>query len=369
MAFDLKLTDTRTQGRRGVLHTAHGDVQTPIFMPVGTRATVKTMTPRDLEELPAQIILGNTYHLNLRPGMDIIRQAGGLHKFMNWNHPILTDSGGYQVFSLSKLRKIKAHGVEFQSHIDGSKLFLGPKEAMEIQRTLGSDIAMCFDECTPFPSTHEEAERSLELTLRWAAICREQPRSEGQLVFGINQGGMHRDLREKSMCELRKLDFDGYAIGGLSVGEPEKTMMEVLGWVTPHMPEDKPRYMMGVGLPSQLVRSVARGVDMFDCVLPSRVGRNGSAYTSQGCIPIKAARYKEDFSPIEEGCTCYACQNFTKAYIRHLLNTSEILGLHLMTLHNLHFYLQLMQDIRDHLEAGTFKEFHDEFLGTYKDGR
>lgn len=365
MSYTLLKKDEQTCARLGALETTHGVIETPIFMPVGTRATVKAMTPRDLEESGAQIILGNTYHLNLRPGMEIIREAGGLHKFMNWNKPILTDSGGYQVFSLSKLRKIKKHGVEFQSHIDGTRLFLGPKEAMAIQRDLGSDIAMVFDECTPYPCTHEEAEKSLELTLRWAAECRQQPRAEGQQVFGIVQGGMYEDLRRKSLDELVKLDFDGYAVGGLSVGEPEETMLAVLNWVTPHMPKTKARYMMGVGTPPQIVQAVAGGVDMFDCVIPTRVGRNGSAYTRQGSVPVKAGRFKNDFTPIEEGCTCYACRNFTKAYIRHLLNTDEILGLHLMTVHNVHFYLKMMEDIRTAIAESTFKQFHDEFLATY----
>ncbi len=368
MTFELKSQDTTTQARRGVLTTAHGQVQTPVFMPVGTRATVKTMAPRDLEAMDAEIILGNTYHLNLRPGMEIIRAAGGLHRFMGWSRPILTDSGGYQVFSLSKLRKIRPHGVEFQSHIDGTRHFLGPRESMAIQRDLGSDIAMIFDECTPYPCTHDEARKSLNLTLRWAEECRLQPRAEGQLVFGIVQGGVYQDLREQSARALIELGFDGYAVGGLSVGEPEKNMLEVLDWTTPLLPANKPRYLMGVGTPPQIIQAVARGVDMFDCVIPTRVGRNGSAYTANGCIPIKAGRFKMDMSPIEEGCTCYTCQNFSKAYIRHLLNVNEILGLHLMTVHNLHFYLNMMRNVRTHLERGSFQGFHDDFLARYAAG-
>ncbi len=365
MCFEILHRDPGSYARRGVLHTAHGDVQTPIFMPVGTAATVKAVSPRELHELDAQIILGNTYHLNLRPGMDIMRAAGGLHRFMGWDRAILTDSGGYQVFSLSGLRKLRPDGVEFQSHIDGSKLFLGPKEAMAIQATLGSDVAMAFDECTPYPATREQALASLELTMRWAAQCREQPRAPGQLVFGICQGSIYQDLRERAVTEISALDFDGVAIGGVSVGEPEKEMLEVLDWCAPVLPTAKPHYLMGVGTPRQLVAGVARGIDMFDCVLPTRLGRNGSAYTATGTMPVKAGRYKDDFTPIDETCGCYACRNFTKAYIRHLLNQDEILGLRLLTLHNLHFYLDTMRQVRQHLEAGTFREFHDHFMTLY----
>ena len=365
MCFETLHRDPTSFARRGVLHTAHGDVQTPIFMPVGTAATVKAVSPRELHEMDAEIILGNTYHLNLRPGMEIMREAGGLHRFMGWDRAILTDSGGYQVFSLSKLRKMHPDGVEFQSHIDGSKLFLGPKEAMAIQATLGSDIAMAFDECTPYPASHEQALESLELTMRWAASCREQPRAEGQLVFGICQGGVYQDLRERAVTEIAALGFDGIAVGGVSVGEPEKEMLEVLDWCAPGLPLAKPHYLMGVGTPRQLVAGVARGVDMFDCVLPTRLGRNGSAYTPTGTMPVKAGRYKADFRPIDEACGCYACRNFTRAYIRHLLNQNEILGLRLLTLHNLHFYLEAMRQVRQHLEAGTFQDFHDHFMTLY----
>ena len=365
MCFEILKQDSSSFARRGVLRTAHGEVQTPIFMPVGTAATVKAVSPRELHEMNAEVILGNTYHLNLRPGMEIMREAGGLHRFMGWDRAILTDSGGYQVFSLSKLRKMHPDGVEFQSHIDGSKLFLGPKEAMAIQATLGSDIAMAFDECTPYPATHEQALESLELTMRWAASCREQPRAEGQLVFGICQGGVYQDLRERAVTEIAALGFDGIAVGGVSVGEPEKEMLEVLDWCAPVLPPEKPHYLMGVGTPRQLVAGVARGVDMFDCVLPTRLGRNGSAYTPTGTMPVKAGRYKADFRPIDEACGCYACRNFTRAYIRHLLNQNEILGLRLLTLHNLHFYLEAMRQVRQHLEAGTFQDFHDHFMTLY----
>jgi len=365
MCFDLLKIDNNSSARRGVLHTNHGDIQTPIFMPVGTRATVKTMTSQELEQIDAQIILGNTYHLCLKPGMEIIEIAGGLHKFMNWKHPILTDSGGYQVFSLSNLRKMTPEGVHFQSHIDGSKLFLGPKESMEIQRILASDIAMTFDECTPYPSTHKQAEDSLNLTLKWAKMCKEQKKADGQLIFGIIQGGLHQDLRERAAHEMEKLNFDGYAIGGVSVGESEEEMIQVLDWTAHHLPTNKARYLMGVGTPVQLVRAVARGIDMFDCVLPTRVGRNGTAYTKDGTLPVKAGRFKTDFTPIEEDCQCYTCQNHTRAYIRHLLNVKEILGMRLMTIHNIHFYLNLMSEIRQQIEQGSFEQFKTQFINRY----
>ncbi|MBT5611627.1 MAG: tRNA guanosine(34) transglycosylase Tgt [Lentisphaerae bacterium] len=362
MTFELLGQDASSRARLGTVHTAHGDIQTPVFMPVGTQATVKAVSPDELREIGAEVILGNTYHLNIRPGTDIIREAGGLHRFMSWDRSILTDSGGYQVFSLSKLRQVGPDGVTFQSHVDGSTLFLGPREAMAIQRDFGSDIVMVFDECTPYPATHEEAQESLGLTMRWAETCREQKRAPGQLVFGIVQGGLHRDLRETSLNHLIELDFDGIAFGGLSVGEPERDMMTVLDWLAPELPPEKPHYLMGVGTPRQLVAAVARGVDMFDCVLPTRVGRNGSAYTATGTIPIKAGRFKRDFGPIDENCRCQVCRNFTRAYIRHLLNVNEILGLRLMTMHNLAFYLNLMADLRQHLRQGTFREFHDAFM-------
>lgn len=363
--FEILAKDPGSYARRGRLTTAHGVVETPIFMPVGTQGTVKAVSNRELEELGAQIILGNTYHLNLRPGMELMAKAGGLHKFMNWNHAILTDSGGFQVFSLAKLRKLTPDGVKFQSHIDGRSLFMGPKESMAIQRTIGSDVAMCFDECTPWPATHREAEKSLDLTLRWAAQCREQPRAEGQLVFGIAQGSIYEDLRQRAVLELEKLDFDGIAVGGVSVGETEKLMLDALHYCAPVLPVHKPHYLMGVGTPRQLILGMLNGIDMFDCVLPTRMGRNGSAYTPTGTIPVKAARYAEDFTPIQEGCTCYACQHHTKAYIRHLLHVNEIMGARLMTIHNLHFFLELARQARMHLEAGTFPAFAQKVLETY----
>ncbi|MCK5834846.1 MAG: tRNA guanosine(34) transglycosylase Tgt [Lentisphaeria bacterium] len=363
--YTLLKKDTETKARRGVVKTKHYEVQTPIFMPVGTQATVKALDADELKDMGAQIILGNTYHLNLRPGLEIMEEAGGLHKFQNWDRAILTDSGGYQVFSLAKLRKLKHDGVEFRSHLDGSKLFIGPKEAMHIQKVLASDIAMLFDECTPYPCSYEDAKKSLDLTLRWAKDCKEQPRADQQLYFGIVQGSTYEDLRRHSAKSLVEIGFDGYAIGGLSVGEPEEEMYKAIDYVEDLLPEDHPRYLMGVGTPPQIVQAVARGVDMFDCVLPTRVGRNGSAYTAKGMIQMKGAKYKSDFGPIEEGCECYACKNHTRAYVRHLLKANEILGLRLMSIHNVHFYLNLMQQIRDHIEAGTFKKFHDDFIANY----
>ena len=367
--FEIVKNAEGCSARRGILHTAHGDVETPVFMPVGTLASVKAMSQLELEELGAQIILGNTYHLNLRPGMETMARAGGLHKFMNWQRPILTDSGGFQVFSLAKLGKIKPEGVYFQSHIDGSRLFMGPVESMRIQRILGSDIAMAFDECTPWPATHAQAEKSLERTMRWAVQSLEQPRAEGQLRFGIAQGSVFPDLRCRAVREIGAMDFEGLAIGGVSVGEPESEMLRALDMAEPFLPPQKPRYLMGVGTPRQIVEGVMRGIDMFDCVLPTRMARNGSAYTPWGTIPVKAARYKEDFTPILEGCQCYACRNFTKAYIRHLLHCGEILGARLMTIHNLHFFLGLARKIRDSISDGTFLEFAARTIAEYPEAK
>ncbi len=364
--FELLQTDSATSARRGWLQTAHGNVETPIFMPVGTRATVKTLDRADLKALQSQIILGNTYHLNLRPGMETIRAAGGLHAFMGWDLPILTDSGGFQVFSLAKMAKIQEDGVAFQSHIDGASLFLGPREAMAIQRNLASDIAMVFDDCPPYPAEREQVLGAVERTTRWARECRDQPRAEGQLVFGIIQGGCYRDLREQSAREITAIDFDGYAIGGLSVGEPEPEMLRMAELTAPMLPTDRPRYAMGLGTPVQLVELVARGVDMFDCVLPTRLARNGTAFTFGGAISLKGAAYREDFGPIEGGCDCFTCQNHTRAYLRHLLNVDEILGLRLLTIHNLRCYLRLMEVVRGHLKAGTFGEFRAAFHANYR---
>jgi queuine tRNA-ribosyltransferase len=362
MSFEVISKCPDTMARTGILKTAHGTVHTPVFMPVGTRGSVKAMSPAELEELGAEIILGNTYHLFLKPGCEIIESAGGLHGFSSWNRSLLTDSGGFQVYSLASLRKVKKDGVEFASHIDGSRFFLGPKESIAIQRSLNSDIVMAFDECTPFPCEFKDAEKSLGLTTRWETVSREQPLNPGQQMFGIVQGSIYRELRERSAQELVKLDFDGYAIGGLSVGEPEENMMECLDWVIPNLPENKPHYLMGVGTPSQLVEAVARGVDMFDCVIPTRLARHGSAFLSNGeTIPVKAGRYSKDFTPIDENCDCYACRNFTKAYIRHLLNVGEILAMRLLTIHNLYYYLNLMKQIRQAINDGKFQQFRKEF--------
>jgi queuine tRNA-ribosyltransferase len=364
--FELLKTDTTTKARLGKLTTAHGIVDTPVYMPVGTQASVKAMDPRELLECGTQIILGNTYHLNIRPGLEVITAAGGLHKFMNWQLPILTDSGGFQVFSLAKIRKVKEHGVEFRSHLDGSLLFIGPKESMEIQRVLGSDIAMVFDECPPHDAPAKEQRLAVERTIRWARECRTQPRADGQKVFGIVQGGNNPALREQCAKALVEMDFDGYAIGGVSVGEPEPEMMQAIEMSVPHLPENKARYAMGLGTPAQMLELIARGVDMFDCVLPTRVARNGTAYTRRGALGIKGGSYKMDFRPIEEDCDCFACKHFTRAYLRHLLKANEILGLRMLSVHNTHMYLKVMADARTHLAAGTFGEFYREFIANFK---
>lgn len=360
--FQLLKTDSATKARLGRLTTAHGVVETPAYMPVGTQATVKALDPRELREIGTQIILGNTYHLSIRPGMDIIRAGGGLHRFMAWDGPILTDSGGFQVFSLAKIRKVKAHGVEFRSHLDGSLLFLGPKEAMDIQRTLGSDIAMVFDECPPHDAPPKELHAAVHRTIRWAGECREQPRATGQRVFGIVQGGSDAALREQCAKAITALDFDGYAIGGVSVGEPEPEMMRAVEVTEPHLPAEKARYAMGLGTPAQLVELVARGVDMFDCVLPTRVARTGTAYTSKGAIVIKGGAFKADFGPLEEGCECYACRHFTRAYLRHLMNVGEILGARMLSVHNTHMFLKLMADVRAAIADGSFAAFREQFI-------
>jgi queuine tRNA-ribosyltransferase len=363
--FELLKTDATTKARMGRLTTKHGVIETPVYMPVGTQGSVKAIDPRELDEMGTQIILGNTYHLNIRPGMDIIRAAGGLHQFINWQKPILTDSGGFQVFSLAKIRKIKTHGVEFRSHLDGSPLFLGPKEAMEIQRTLGSDIAMVFDECPPHDAPAKEQRLAVERTIRWARECREQPRADGQLVFGICQGGSNPELREQCAKALVGMEFDGYAIGGVSVGEPEPEMMAAVELAEPHLPAQKARYAMGLGTPAQMVELVARGVDMFDCVLPTRVARNGTAFTYKGQFGLKGGAYKADFRPIEEGCECFACKHFTRAYLRHLLNVNEILGLRMVSVHNSYMFIKVLADARAALAAGTFGDFYREFIAGF----
>ena len=367
--FELLNSDRSTKARLGRLKTPHGVVDTPVYMPVGTQGSVKAIDPRELREMGTRIILGNTYHLNIRPGLDIIRDAGGLHSFINWPAPILTDSGGFQVFSLAKIRKIKAHGVEFRSHLDGSPLFLGPKEAMAIQRVLGSDIAMVFDECPPHDAPAKEQRLAVERTIRWARECREQPRAPGQLVFGIVQGGSNPALREECAKAIVAMDFDGYAIGGVSVGEPEPEMLKAIELTEPHLPAGKARYAMGLGTPAQMVELIARGVDMFDCVLPTRVARNGTAFTRKGAFGLKGGAYKADFRPIEDGCECFACRHFTRAYLRHLLNVGEILGLRMLSVHNTHMFLKLMSDVRATIAAGTFGEFRREFVENYTPSR
>ncbi len=362
--FEILATDPATKARCGRLTTSHGIIHTPIFMPVGTQGTVKAISPAELKELRAQIILGNTYHLFVRPGMDVMRHFGGLHSFMGWDGPILTDSGGFQVFSLAKLRKITDEGVHFQNHLDGAPCFLGPREAMEIQATLGSDIAMVFDECPPYPCEYDYAARSLERTLAWAAKCREIP-MPGK-VFGIIQGATFPELRRQSAEAMVAMDFDGYAIGGVSVGEPETEMMAAVDTSEPFLPWEKPRYAMGLGTPPQMVEMVARGIDMFDVVLPTRLARNGTAFTRHGTINLKNAPFIFDKGPIEEGCTCAACRQFTRGYLRHLVKAEEILGLRLISMHNLHFYLSLMEQVREAITAGSFPQFRNEFVANYK---
>src|SRR5882762_3453605 len=365
MSFELLKKDTATRARLGRLTTARGIVDTPVFMSVGTQGSVKALDPRELREMGTQIILGNTYHLNIRPGVDIIRAAGGLHRFINWTGPILTDSGGFQVFSLATIREIQEHGVQFRSHLDGSLLFLGPKEAMDIQRILGSDIAMVFDDCPPHTSTAQELRAAVERTIRWAGECREQPRAPGQLVFGIVQGGTNAALREECAKSLIALKFDGYAIGGVSVGEPEPEMLRAIDMTEPFLPPEQPRYAMGLGTPAQLVELVARGVDMFDCVLPTRVARNGTAFTRKGSISVKGGACKADFRPIEEGCDCFACRHFTRAYLRHLLNVGEILGLRMLSVHNTRMFIRTMEEARAAIANGSFADFRREFAASY----
>lgn len=363
--FDVLSTDPSTRARFGVLHTAHGLVETPVFMPVGTQATVKSMSPEDLSGMGYQVILGNAYHLNLRPGADLVAHCGGLHRFMGWDRAILTDSGGFQVWSLGRLNRIQENGVVFQSHIDGSTHFMGPKESMAIQRKLGSDIAMVFDECIPFPVERDYAERAVARTIRWAADCLAEPKAEGQLRFAIVQGGVFDDLRETCARKLATMGFDGYAIGGVSVGEPDELILKGIESSIDALPEDRPRYLMGVGVFGQMVEAIARGVDMFDCVLPTRVARNGTAYTQWGRFALRNAVYKEDLRPIEKDCDCYACRNFSRAYIRHLFNTEELLGIRLLTLHNLHCYRRFMEKIKAAIREERFQVFREEFKRGY----
>ncbi|WP_153732654.1 tRNA guanosine(34) transglycosylase Tgt [Sporosarcina obsidiansis] len=359
-------TCKQTGARLGIVHTPHGSFETPAFMPVGTQASVKTMSPEELKQMGAGIILSNTYHLWLRPGHEIIKEAGGLHKFMNWDRPILTDSGGFQVFSLSKFRDIKEEGVHFRNHINGDKLFLSPEKAMEIQNALGPDIMMAFDECPPFPATHEYMKASVERTSRWAERCLQaHQRPEEQGLFGIVQGGEYEDLRKQSAQDLVSLDFPGYAIGGLSVGEPKDIMNRALEFTTPLLPENKPRYLMGVGSPDSLIDGAIRGIDMFDCVLPTRIARNGTLMTSEGRLVVKNAKYERDFGPLDPNCDCYACKNYSRAYIRHLIRAGETFGIRLTSYHNLHFLLNLMEQIRQAIREDRLGDFREEFFEQY----
>jgi queuine tRNA-ribosyltransferase len=364
MDFTIHKKDPSCRARTGTINTAHGRISTPVFMPVGTQGTVKALTPETVRELGAEIILGNTYHLYLRPGHELIRRAGGLHKFMNWRHPILTDSGGYQVFSLAMLRRIREEGVVFQSHIDGSKHFLTPESAIDIQRALGSDIMMCLDECTPYPATFREAEKSLELTLRWAKRCKEAARETKQALFGIVQGGVYTDLRKRSLESLAETGFDGYALGGLSVGEPKEDMISIVRTTAPLMPEEKPRYLMGVGTPEDIVTCVYQGIDMFDCVIPTRCARNGLLFTNHEKVVIKHARYRDDTTPLDSSCDCYTCRNYSRAYLRHLYVAGEILAMVLNTIHNIRYYMRLMERIREAIAEGRYEDFKNSFTSS-----
>jgi queuine tRNA-ribosyltransferase len=372
--FQLLVNDTVTGARRGRLTTLHGVVETPIFMPVGTQGTVKAVTPVHLRDIGAQIILGNTYHLNLRPGSHLIRELGGLHRFMAWDGPILTDSGGFQVFSLSKLREIRDDGVAFQSHLDGAKLFLGPQEVMTIQANLGSDIAMVLDECPPWPVGRDACAAACARSLRWARRCREIAEengflASGRMVFAIAQGSTFDDLRREAAESLVALGFSGYAVGGVSVGEPEPEMLKQVAATTPFLPADKPRYTMGLGTPPQILRMIALGVDMFDCVLPSRVARNGLAFTPDGPINLRNERFRSDAAPVVEGLDNYTCRNFSRAYLRHLFASNEMLGGTLLTIHNLHFFLNLMEQARAHIEAADYGPWHQAWIKHYEQPR
>ena len=360
--FELLHVDKYTGARRGRLHTPHGVIETPIFMPVGTQATVKTFTPDELKMCGAQIILSNTYHLHLRPGEDLVAEAGGLHKFMNWDRPILTDSGGFQVFSLSELRKLTEDGVEFRSHLDGSRHYFSPEVSVGVQEKLGSDIMMQFDECSPYPCDYDRARKAMHRTLRWLDRCMKAKTRQDQALFGIVQGAFYKDLRIECAKEMAKLDLPGFGIGGLSVGEPKEVMYDMLEAIAPYMPEHKPRYLMGVGSPDCLVEGVLRGVDMFDCVLATRVARNGTAFSQGGRLVIRNAAYAHDFGPMEEGCDCYACKNFSRAYIRHLFKAEEILALRLISIHNVRFLLRQMEQIRAAIEQDCMREYAEEFF-------
>lgn len=367
ITYELLHECKQTGARRGVIHTPHGDIQTPVFMPVGTQATVKSMTPDELKDMiDAKIILSNTYHLYLRPGSKFVKEAGGLHKFMNWDRAILTDSGGFQVFSLGDLRTISEEGVEFKSHLDGSKHFFSPESVMETENDLGADIIMAFDECVEYPATYEYTKQSMERTTRWAKRCKEAHKNtEKQGLFGIIQGGFYKDLRDKSLEDLVAMDFPGYAIGGISVGEPKEEFLDILRYTTPKMPKNKPRYLMGVGTPDYLIEAALAGIDMCDCVLPTRIARNGTAMTWNGKVVVRNATYERDFTPLDSECDCYTCRNYTKAYLRHLVKTKEILGVRLLSIHNLYFLSKLMERVRKEIENDNLLNFKNEFYSKY----
>ena len=366
LTLTYKIIKEDGKARRGEVITSHGTFQTPAFMPVGTYGAIKSVTPENLSELGAEIILSNTYHLMQRPGVDVIKDHGGLHEFMGWDKPILTDSGGYQVFSLAKNRKITEEGVKFNSPLNGDRLFLSPESCMDLQKQYGVDIAMVLDECTPYPVEKSVAESSMRLSLRWAQRCRDSFISSNQSLFGIIQGGVFTDLRDESLQSLTEMDFEGYAIGGLSVGESKKELQDIVSYITPKMPISSPRYLMGVGTPLDIVNAVDNGVDMFDCVIPTRHARNGYLYTSTGEIKIRNSRFKNDLNPLDSNCNCYTCSNFSRSYLHHLDKTKEILGSTLNTIHNLHFYLKLMRDLRLAIETGTLQTFLNEFRSTWK---
>ena len=367
ITYELLHECKQTGARRGVIHTPHGDIQTPVFMPVGTQATVKSMTPDELKDMiDAKIILSNTYHLYLRPGSKLVKEAGGLHKFMNWDRAILTDSGGFQVFSLGDLRTISEEGVEFKSHLDGSKHFFSPESVMETENDLGADIIMAFDECVEYPATYEYTKQSMERTTRWAKRCKEAHKNtEKQGLFGIIQGGFYNVLRDKSLEDLVAMDFPGYAIGGISVGEPKEEFLDILRYTTPKMPKNKPRYLMGVGTPDYLIEAALAGIDMCDCVLPTRIARNGTAMTWNGKVVVRNATYERDFTPLDSECDCYTCRNYTKAYLRHLVKTKEILGVRLLSIHNLYFLSKLMERVRKEIENDNLLNFKNEFYSKY----
>ena len=365
VTFELQHVCSQTGARAGILHTPHGQVETPVYMPVGTQAVVKAMTSREMKEIDAPILLANTYHLNLRPGIKIVKDAGGLHAFMAWDRPILTDSGGFQVFSLAELNKISEEGVAFRNHLDGSALFMSPESSMEIQEQLGADIVMAFDVCSPYPCEHGQAQKDMERTHRWAQRCAAAHKREDQALFAIVQGAFYEDLRQQSAQALARMDFPGYGIGGLSVGEPKEIMYRMLDITLPHLPMDKPRYLMGVGTPDCLLEGVLRGVDMFDCVLATRIARNGTALTSSGRLVVRNARYKDDFSPLEEGCDCEACRDYSRAYIRHLINTGEITGARLCSIHNLRHLTRLMEGARQAILEDRFLDYVKNFYALF----